>query len=258
MYKIWCCQRVCLGRSFTRLPLHSLLLPHLQKQCPLAPSVESQYTSVSVYSRTPSMRTPPLIRILQPVPRVSGIEGFHCMYVACTGMSLCEVDWPFLAISLVWLYSHIPHVYVYLQCMWLYMYEYVHVYVCMWVDLLMAVATCIHNTCMCHSTAVQACECTNVWSCYDCWLAVGTGSLCVTCSVCECVCVCVCVCAFVVRHCNPSQPLDSEKNLQFDHSLPTLQHFCIQTNLINELFPPGQQIRLSLVHVHVPISCAVV
>ena len=75
---------------------------------------------------------------------------------------------------------------------------------------------------------------------------------------CVCVCVCVCVCAFVVRHCTPSQPLDSEKNLQFDHSLPTLQHFCIQANLINELFPPGQQIRLSLVHVHVCISCAVV
>ena len=68
----------------------------------------------------------------------------------------------------------------------------------------------------------------------------------------------MCVCAFVVRRCTPSQPLDSEKNLQFDHSLPTLQHFCIQANLINELFPPGQQIRLSLVHVHVRISCAVV
>ena len=86
------------------------------------------------------------------------------------------------------------------------------------------------------------------------WLLVVVAYV----SLAVCVCVCVCVCAFVVRHCTPSQPLDSEKNLQFDHSLPTLQHFCIQANLINELFPPGQQIRLSLVHVHVPISCAVV
>ena len=32
---------------------------------------------------TPQMRTPPLIRTLQAVPRVSAIEGFHCMYKIC-------------------------------------------------------------------------------------------------------------------------------------------------------------------------------
>ena len=31
-----------------------------------------------VYKTTPETRTPPLIRILKTVPRVSGIEGFHC------------------------------------------------------------------------------------------------------------------------------------------------------------------------------------
>jgi hypothetical protein len=28
------------------------------------------------------MRTPPLIKTLQAVPRVSRIEGFHCIYIA--------------------------------------------------------------------------------------------------------------------------------------------------------------------------------
>ena len=27
-------------------------------------------------------RTPPLIRTVQPVPRVSGIEGFYCIYTS--------------------------------------------------------------------------------------------------------------------------------------------------------------------------------
>ena len=34
-----------------------------------------------MYKMTPEMRTPPVIRTLQAVPRVSAIEGFHCILV---------------------------------------------------------------------------------------------------------------------------------------------------------------------------------
>ena len=37
-------------------------------------------THRDVYKTTPEMRTPPLIRTLEAVPRVSGIEEFHCTY----------------------------------------------------------------------------------------------------------------------------------------------------------------------------------
>ena len=39
------------------------------------------YIYRDVYKSSPKMRTPPLIRTLEAVPRVSRIEGFHCIYM---------------------------------------------------------------------------------------------------------------------------------------------------------------------------------
>ena len=49
------------------------------------------YIHTEVYNTTPEMRTPPLIRILKAVSRVSGIEKFHCIIIhnACTWVVPC-------------------------------------------------------------------------------------------------------------------------------------------------------------------------
>ena len=45
----------------------------------IGPTYMYMYIHVEMCTKmTPEMRTPPVIRTLQAVPRVSAIEGFHC------------------------------------------------------------------------------------------------------------------------------------------------------------------------------------